>query len=180
MSPRSIVCIAILILATFYSTSAGNEIVYRIDSTLEDGAILTGTFTLDTEALDQIKSPTRGSFELTDLNLFLENSTILGSDTSAIVSDGQLFQNSAFEQQGLVLNFVDELGQLSAFSSFGFSMFMGDPTQASPILTDNFVGGSIDGSGMTEVVDFDIQVVPEPCSFVMLSLLTMNGIRRKR
>lgn len=167
---------AVVILLLHSNFAAADVLTYDVFATLVDGGTLTGTFSLDQDAPDLDDSPSRGRFEMVEVDLVVSNTTVLPPSMGGTSTEGLFFQQN--NSQFLVFTFIENLGTSGAFTDIAFGPFNGDPNSIDVFLSDRFQEGYLDGNGQVPFVTF--QVVPEPnCSLLVLISASLIFARRR-
>ena len=165
------------------SALIGDTIDYQMEGVLEEGGTFSGRFSVDTTATDQDADLQRGLFALFSVNVELENTTLFGQGSSGVAIDGVLEQDML--EQRILFDFVADSGG-SSLSLAGFtflSIASNDPNTAYPLDIDRYVdrSGTFAGDGgSSQVVDFQLTVVPEPSSITFAFLGVALFLQRRR
>jgi len=158
---------------------------YLISGTLDDGGIFSGSFTLDSNSPDLESATGRGEFELADFEFTLTDTSLFMSGgntaTSGSATSISLFQNEFSSESTLVIDLVSDSGSGGVFTDIEFVPFVGDADTLQFLDPAAFNGGFFDGAGGANIVTFNLEIVPEPTSALLLiALAPIACSRRKR
>jgi len=176
---RGIAVLAIGVCVSFQCSFVnGEEITYRVSGLLEEGGWFDGTFRLDTDALDQEDADGRGQYRLFDVGVLLVDTELFfsgGNDaTSGFSTEAFVFQHQVGQRQSLLIYFGSDTGNSGVFSGIDFEPFTDDADVLHPIASDKYVGGYFDGAGVSPIVEFDLEIVPEPSTFTILTMAAIG------
>ena len=190
MKRRLLIFLAFLVLSIGLSTAEA-EFVYELSGELAEGGNFSGTFTVDTTAADMDPSPLNGSFQLSDVDIVLENSTLFGQGNSGAATDAFLAQNFFANPDA-----IEHIVQWEFFGDGGSVVFgglifvdtdpIGDVNTPLPIpngslLTSFFSGGGGNSEVLLDTFEISLVTVPEPTSIpVIVSVFALIARRGKR
>ena len=170
--------LVILLMSVAHPLFGATLAPYELNATLDDGGILSGTFTLDLDVSPSSIAPQSAEFSIAEFDISLSNSSILTTG-GGVVTSINIVQNSGSDSQSLFLSLISNDSASGAFGFIGFSPFTGQHQILSPI-EGNFSSGFLDGAGAPNFVTAEVNAVPEP-SFVPLFLISLAlAFRRVR
>lgn len=163
------------------AVTGGALVPYRLTATLDDGALLTGTFVLDLSVPDSSSTDNYGRFEILSHDLLLTQSTLFAGATQGSSTDLALVQQARFapSDQSLYIDFVADGGGSGVFGVIDFQPFNGPADIAGPI-QGTHSGGYLDGGGVAYFTTVDLQVIPEPATSGLALLGAATAVLRRR
>ena len=174
---------AILALApgSHGAVTVGALVPYQLTATLDDGALLTGTFVLDLSVPDSSSTANYGRFEILSHDLLLTQSNLFAGATQGSSTGLVLVQQARFSpsEQSLYIDFVADGGGSGVFGVIDFQPFSGPADIAGPI-QGTPSGGYLDGGGVAYFTTVDLQVIPEPATFELALLGAATAVLRRR
>jgi len=161
------------------AVTSDDAVCYQLSATMTDGAVLSGTFTVDLEAAAENAYSSLVVYPIEEFDVELDGSTLFLGTEGGNLTELSLIQRSdpAIQELSLLV-LADDAGS-NAFGVIRFAPFTGAIGELVPI-EGEFTSGYLDGAGYVEFGSVSLTVVPEPRVWVALSGVAMVAAWRRR